>query len=168
MLPKSKHKEQSVPLGNKAWLGPLEATAIACFQKNHKRTNMKVVLLSWQTKVIMLQVELKATAVYLIGECNQETYPLQKKRHSLPYLRSIPHLRPRTNTFGAVTRVRSALAFATHQFFRESGFQYIHTPILSASDCEGAGEMFQVSFMTCVCYAWMHDTCVLTLTYTGA
>ncbi|DBA69394.1 TPA: hypothetical protein ACH3X2_012864 [Trebouxia sp. C0005] len=90
-------------------------------------------------------VELKATAVYLIGECNQETYPLQKKRHSLPYLRSIPHLRPRTNTFGAVTRVRSALAFATHQFFRESGFQYIHTPILSASDCEGAGEMFQVT-----------------------
>ena len=95
---------------------------------------------------------MKATAVHLIGECNQETYPLQKKRHSLAYLRSIPHLRPRTNTFGAVTRVRSALAFATHQFFRESGFQYIHTPILSASDCEGAGEMFQVSFITCVCY----------------
>lgn len=90
-------------------------------------------------------VEMKATAVHLIGECNQETYPLQKKRHSLAYLRSIPHLRPRTNTFGAVTRVRSALAFATHQFFRESGFQYIHTPILSASDCEGAGEMFQVT-----------------------
>ena len=93
---------------------------------------------------------MKATAVHLIGGCNQETYPLQKKRHSLAYLRSIPHLRPRTNTFGAVTRVRSALAFATHQFFRESGFQYIHTPILSASDCEGAGEMFQVSFRTCM------------------
>ncbi|DBA99168.1 TPA: hypothetical protein ACH3X3_011790 [Trebouxia sp. C0006] len=90
-------------------------------------------------------VEMKATAVHLIGGCNQETYPLQKKRHSLVYLRTIPHLRPRTNTFGAVTRVRSALAFATHQFFRESGFQYIHTPILSASDCEGAGEMFQVT-----------------------
>ncbi|KAL0018100.1 hypothetical protein WJX77_004540 [Trebouxia sp. C0004] len=90
-------------------------------------------------------VEMEATSVHLIGECNQDTYPLQKKRHSLPYLRSIPHLRPRTNTFGAVTRVRSALAFATHQFFRESGFQYIHTPILSASDCEGAGEMFQVT-----------------------
>ena len=92
-----------------------------------------------------MQVELKATAVYLIGDCNQETYPLQKKKHTLEYLRSIAHLRPRTNTLGAVTRVRSALAFATHQFFRESGFQYIHTPILSASDCEGAGEMFQVS-----------------------
>lgn len=90
-------------------------------------------------------VELKATAVHLIGDCNQDTYPLQKKRHSLAYLRTIPHLRPRTNTFGAITRVRSALAFATHQFFRESGFQYIHTPILSASDCEGAGEMFQVT-----------------------
>lgn len=93
-----------------------------------------------------MQVELKATALYLIGECNQDTYPLQKKKHSLEYLRSISHLRPRTNTLGAVTRVRSALAFATHQFFRESGFQYIHTPILSGADCEGAGEMFQVGF----------------------
>lgn len=93
---------------------------------------------------LLLQVELKATTLHLIGECNQDTYPLQKKKHSLEYLRSISHLRPRTNTLGAVTRVRSALAFATHQFFRDSGFQYIHTPILSASDCEGAGEMFQV------------------------
>ena len=92
-----------------------------------------------------MQVELKATALHLIGECNQDTYPLQKKKHSLEYLRSISHLRPRTNTLGAVTRVRSALAFATHQFFRESGFQYIHTPILSGADCEGAGEMFQVA-----------------------
>lgn len=91
------------------------------------------------------KVELKATQLHLIGECNQDAYPLQKKKHSLEYLRSISHLRPRTNTLGAVTRVRSALAFATHQFFRESGFQYIHTPILSASDCEGAGEMFQVT-----------------------
>jgi len=118
---------------------------------------------SLQTTVIILQVELKATAVHLIGECNQDTYPLQKKRHSLPYLRSISHLRPRTNTLGAVTRVRSALAFATHQFFRECGFQCIHTPILSASDCEGAGEMFQVSFRASVCY-----TCVLSLPCTGA
>ena len=91
-----------------------------------------------------MQVELKATALYLIGECNQDTYPLQKKKHSLEYLRSIAHLRPRSNTLGAVTRVRSALAFATHQFFREAGFQYIHTPILSGADAEGAGEMFQV------------------------
>ncbi|KAL3140446.1 hypothetical protein ABBQ38_004705 [Trebouxia sp. C0009 RCD-2024] len=91
------------------------------------------------------KVELKATALYLIGECNQDTYPLQKKKHSLEYLRSIAHLRPRSNTLGAVTRVRSALAFATHQFFREAGFQYIHTPILSGADAEGAGEMFQVT-----------------------
>ena len=97
------------------------------------------------TEVSDMQVELKATAVYLIGECNQDTYPLQKKRHTLEYLRSISHLRPRTNTLGAVTRVRSALAFATDHFFRECGFEYVHTPILSASDCEGAGEMFQAS-----------------------
>lgn len=99
-----------------------------------------------------MQVELKATQLHLIGECNQDAYPLQKKKHSLEYLRSISHLRPRTNTLGAVTRVRSALAFATHQFFRESGFQYIHTPILSASDCEGAGEMFQVTALACSLY----------------
>ena len=91
-----------------------------------------------------MQVELKASALHIIGECSQDTYPLQKKQHTLEYLRTISHLRPRTNTLGAVTRVRSALAFATHQFFRDSGFQYIHTPILSAADCEGAGEMFQV------------------------
>ena len=93
-----------------------------------------------------MQVELKAALLELIGECSADTYPLQKKKHSLEYLRSIAHLRPRTNTIGAVTRVRSALAFATHQFFRDAGFQYIHTPILSAADCEGAGEMFQVLF----------------------
>ena len=91
-------------------------------------------------------MELKAALLELIGECSADTYPLQKKKHSLEYLRSIAHLRPRTNTIGAVTRVRSALAFATHQFFRDAGFQYIHTPILSAADCEGAGEMFQVHF----------------------
>lgn len=104
---------------------------------------------------LWLQVELKATSLQLIGECNADTYPLQKKKHTLEYLRSIAHLRPRTNTLGAVTRVRSALAFATHQFFRDAGFQYIHTPILSASDCEGAGEMFQVLTACCISHA-MH------------
>lgn len=110
-----------------------------------------------------MQVELKATALYLIGECNQDTYPLQKKKHSLEYLRSIAHLRPRSNTLGAVTRVRSALAFATHQFFREAGFQYIHTPILSGADAEGAGEMFQVgSNLLLICtsrLAWAAVDC---------
>lgn len=110
-----------------------------------------------------MQVELKATSLYLIGECNPDTYPLQKKKHSLEYLRSIAHLRPRSNTLGAVTRVRSALAFATHQFFREAGFQYIHTPILSGADAEGAGEMFQVGsiiVLTCTCrLAWAETEC---------
>ena len=72
-------------------------------------------------------------------------YPLQKKRHSFEYLRTVAHLRPRTNTFSAVFRVRSMIAYAIHQFFQERGFVYVHTPIITASDCEGAGEMFQVT-----------------------
>jgi asparaginyl-tRNA synthetase len=91
------------------------------------------------------ELELQATEIKIIGECDPEVYPLQKKRHSFEFLRSIAHLRPRTNTLGAVTRVRSALAFATHKFFSERGFLYIHTPIITASDCEGAGQMFRVS-----------------------
>lgn len=90
-------------------------------------------------------VELHANQLRLLGACDASSYPLQKKRHSLEFLRSLAHLRPRTNTIGAVARVRAALAHATHLFFRERGFLYIHTPILSASDCEGAGEMFQVT-----------------------
>ena len=74
-------------------------------------------------------------------------YPLQKKRHSMEYLRTISHLRPRTNTFQAVFRVRSLIAFAIHQFFQEKGFVYVHTPLITGSDCEGAGEMFQVTTM---------------------
>ena len=89
--------------------------------------------------------ELKAKELCVIGSCNAEEYPLQKKRHSFEFLRTIAHLRPRTNTFGAVTRVRNALAFATHKFFQEQGFLYIHTPIITGSDCEGAGQMFQVT-----------------------
>lgn len=90
-------------------------------------------------------LELQAIDVHIIGKCDAEVYPLQKKRHTFEFLRSIAHLRPRTNTLGAVTRVRNALAFATHLFFQEKGFQYINTPIITGSDCEGAGEMFQVS-----------------------
>lgn len=89
--------------------------------------------------------ELKATNIELVGACNPEEYPLQKKHHSFEFLRTIAHLRPRTNTLGAVTRVRSALAYATHKFFQERGFMYLHSPIITAADCEGAGEMFRVT-----------------------
>lgn len=89
--------------------------------------------------------ELQAHAVELIGACDAQEYPLQKKHHSLEFLRTIAHLRPRTNTIGAVARVRNVLAYATHQFFQEHGFLYIMTPIVTSSDCEGAGQMFQVT-----------------------
>ncbi len=88
--------------------------------------------------------ELKAETIEAIGLSSLE-YPLQKKRHSFEYLRTIPHLRPRTNTFMAVFRVRSLLAYAIHKFFHENGFIYVHTPIITGSDCEGAGQMFRVT-----------------------
>jgi asparaginyl-tRNA synthetase len=88
--------------------------------------------------------EIKATNIQVEGHCPPE-YPLQKKRHSFEYLRTIAHLRPRTNTFSAVFRVRSLLAYAIHKFFQERDFVYVHTPIITASDAEGAGEMFQVT-----------------------
>lgn len=90
-------------------------------------------------------VELHASNLVLIGPCNATTYPLQKKRHSPEFLRTIAHLRPRTNTQGAVARLRHAAAYATHRFFHERGFLYLHSPIITAADCEGAGEMFRVS-----------------------
>ncbi|MDP3179453.1 MAG: asparagine--tRNA ligase [Spirochaetaceae bacterium] len=90
-------------------------------------------------------LELKASSLTVIGEAPVESYPLQKKAHSLEFLREIAHLRPRTNTFGAVARLRNRMAFAVHQFFQERGFFYVHTPIITASDAEGAGEMFQVT-----------------------
>lgn len=91
------------------------------------------------------KVELKAATLDIIGQCDPLTYPLQKKRHSFEFLRSIAHLRPRTNTQGALSRVRNALAFATHNFFQERGFLYVHTPIITGADCEGAGKMFRVT-----------------------
>jgi asparaginyl-tRNA synthetase len=91
------------------------------------------------------RVELQAAVIEVFGEADPETYPLQKKRHSFEFLRDIGHLRGRTNTMGAVFRVRNACATAIHQFFQEKGFLWVHTPILSASDCEGAGEMFNVT-----------------------
>ncbi|MDR2144071.1 MAG: asparagine--tRNA ligase, partial [Treponema sp.] len=107
-------------------------------------------------------VELAAAAITVVGRAEDSpagqaepgkaeagnavrAYPLQKKRHSLEFLREIPHLRGRTNTIGAVMRVRSALAFAVHSFFRERGFQYLHTPIITGNDAEGAGAMFRVT-----------------------
>jgi len=96
-------------------------------------------------------VEVAASSLLIVGTAPAESagdtpaYPLQKKRHSLEFLREIAHLRARTNTFGAVTRVRNRLAFAVHEFFQSRSFQYIHTPIITASDAEGAGAMFQVT-----------------------
>ncbi|MDD7402658.1 MAG: asparagine--tRNA ligase [Butyribacter sp.] len=90
--------------------------------------------------------EIQASGITVEGTSTPD-YPLQKKRHSMEYLRTIPHLRPRTNTFQAVFRVRSLIAYAIHTFFQERGFVYVHTPIITGSDCEGAGEMFQVTTM---------------------
>ena len=88
--------------------------------------------------------ELRAESIRILGTCPEE-YPLQKKRHSFEFLRDIAHLRPRTNTQGAVLRVRNALSFATHLFFQQQGFLYVQTPIITASDCEGGGEQFLVT-----------------------
>ncbi len=90
-------------------------------------------------------LELRAHKIEVIGPCDPAKYPLQKKRHTFEYLRTIAHLRPRTNTQGAVLRVRNALSFATHLFFQQRGFLYIQTPIITGSDCEGGGEMFRVT-----------------------
>jgi asparaginyl-tRNA synthetase len=91
------------------------------------------------------ETELKASHIDILGIADPSEYPLQKKRHSFEYLRTIAHLRPRTNTQRAVTRVRNCLAIATHQFFQKNDFLYIHTPILTAANCEGAGDMFHVT-----------------------
>ncbi|MEE0693026.1 MAG: asparagine--tRNA ligase [Lachnospiraceae bacterium] len=90
--------------------------------------------------------EIQASSVEIEGASTPD-YPMQKKRHSLEYLRTVPHLRPRTNTFQAVFRVRSLIAYAIHKFFQERDFVYVHAPLITASDCEGAGEMFQVTTM---------------------
>ena len=90
-------------------------------------------------------VEIQAREIVVYGTANPEEYPLQKKGHTLEYLRDIAHLRPRTNTFGAIFRMRHQMAMAIHTFFHTRGFVYFHTPIITASDCEGAGQMFQVT-----------------------
>ena len=90
-------------------------------------------------------VEIQAKELTIYGEADPAVYPLQKKGHTLEFLRTIAHLRPRTNTFGAILRIRHAMAFAIHKYFNDKGFVYLHTPLITASDCEGAGEMFQVT-----------------------
>ncbi|HAC21413.1 MAG TPA: asparagine--tRNA ligase, partial [Porphyromonadaceae bacterium] len=89
--------------------------------------------------------EIQAEEIEIYGTADPTTYPLQKKGHTLEFLREIAHLRPRTNTFGAVLRIRHAMAFAIHNYFNQKGFFYLHTPIITASDAEGAGQMFQVT-----------------------
>lgn len=94
------------------------------------------------------KVEVKANTVEIFGDSDPEKYPLQPKKHSLEFLREIAHLRFRTNTFGAIFRIRHAVSFAIHQYFNDQGFYYIHSPIITGSDAEGAGEMFQVSTLS--------------------
>ena len=91
------------------------------------------------------RVEIQAESIELYGPADATTYPLQKKGHSMEFLREIAHLRPRTNTFGAVLRIRHAMAYGIHKYFNDKGFFYLHTPIITASDAEGAGEMFRVT-----------------------
>ena len=107
-------------------------------------TSLKVEGKVVESAVAVDSVEINAEAITVLGECPPE-YPLQKKRHTLEYLRTIPHLRVRTNTFNAVFRVRSVVSAAVHEFFQNRRFVYVHTPLITASDCEGAGEMFKVT-----------------------
>ena len=100
-------------------------------------------------------VELIATELEVLGDSDASAYPLQPKKHSLEFLREIAHLRFRTNTFGAVFRVRHSLAFAIHKFYHERGFLYLHTPIVTASDAEGAGEMFRVTTLPLIIHQEM-------------
>src|SRR5260221_546790 len=95
-------------------------------------------------------VEIQAKQIEVLGEADAETFPLQKKEHTMEFLREIAHLRPRTNTFGAIFRMRHHMSFAIHKFFNERGFFYVHTPIITGSDAEGAGEMFRVTTLDAV------------------
>ncbi len=119
-------------------------------------------------------MELKATKVVHVGPSDAATYPIAKKKTTFEFLREKMHLRPRSNTIAAVARIRNALAYATHRFFQENGFLYVHTPIITASDCEGAGEMFQVRVAArraCVCRSVLTKTtrgvCVCVLRVMG-
>lgn len=98
-----------------------------------------------ESKGMGQKVEISASGIEIYGRCDPESYPLQKKGHSMEFLREIAHLRFRTNTFGAVFRIRHSLAYAIHKYFNDKGFYYLHTPVITGSDCEGAGEMFHVT-----------------------
>jgi len=113
--------------------------------KAHTGCSLRVVGVLAESPGKGQNVELRAQEVKIIGPVDPLVYPLQKKRHSFEFLRTIAHLRPRTNTFGAVARIRNSISYAIHSFFQERGFIYIHTPIITGNDCEGAGEMFQVT-----------------------
>ncbi len=125
----------------------IEADSLSNFQEVSKLnvgSALRVVGTLVHTPDAKQPFEIKAESVEIEGTSTPE-YPLQKKRHTFEYLRTIPHLRPRTNTFAAVFRVRSLTAYAIHKFFNERGFVYVHTPLITGSDCEGAGEMFRVT-----------------------
>ena len=94
--------------------------------------------------------EIQASEVIVLGEADPDKFPIQPKKHSLEFLREVAHLRFRTNIFGAVFRIRHAMAFAIHKYFNDHGFYYLHTPLITASDCEGAGEMFRVTTLDAV------------------
>ncbi|MBR4122983.1 MAG: asparagine--tRNA ligase [Clostridia bacterium] len=119
-----------------------EMTDIAEFMR--LGTSLKVIGTVVKSAVAVDSVEINAKSIEILGACPLE-YPLQKKRHTLEYLRTIPHLRVRTNTFNAVFRVRSVVSNAVHEYFQSRRFVYVHTPLITASDCEGAGEMFKVT-----------------------
>ena len=124
-------------------------TALSNFEEVRKLSISSSIIVTGEvvkTENAKQPFEIKATEIQIFNQADLE-YPLQKKRHSFEYLRTIGHLRPRTNTFNAVFRVRSVLSFAIHKFFQEKGFVYVHTPIITGSDCEGAGEMFRVTTM---------------------
>ena len=95
------------------------------------------------------KVEIQVNEITVLGDSDPETYPIQPKKHTFEFLRENAHLRTRTNTFSAVMRLRSSLSFAIHKYFNENGFYYMHTPIVTGSDAEGAGEMFRVSWFGC-------------------
>ena len=133
-------------------LANLQVIAPACLEnyketvlKLHTGCSLQVVGELKESPAKGQAVELHAEKIEVYGWADPETYPLQKKRHSFEFLRTIAHLRPRTNSLGAIARIRSSLSYAVHHFFREHGFFLVHTPIITTIDCEGAGEMFRVA-----------------------
>ncbi|CAI9554976.1 unnamed protein product [Staurois parvus] len=127
---------------------PLNTFPESIVAKIHTGTSLKIKGVLIPSKGKGQQVEIVATAIEVLGTCDAEKYPLQPKKHSLEFLRDIAHLRMRTLTFNAIFKVRHMLAFAIHSYFNSKGFYYIHSPIITASDAEGAGEMFQVTTWT--------------------